>query len=51
MSLSQAVITVINYIIENELYSFKSLSDNAQQRLIEAYGPTFGEQVNRGLGL
>ena len=50
MSKSQAIITVVKYIIENELYSFKSLSDNAQKRLIDAYGPTFEEQVNKGLG-
>ena len=50
MSKSQAVITVIEYIIENELYNFKSLSENAQEKLIDAYGPTFEEQVNKGLG-
>ena len=51
MSLSQAVIIVVEYIIENELYNFKSLSDSTQKRLIDHYGPTFEEQVNLSLGL
>ena len=50
MSLSQAVITVVEYIIANELYSFQSLSEETQAKLICAYGPNFGQQVNLSLG-
>ena len=50
MSLSQAVITVVEYIIANELYSFQSLSEETQDKLIGAYGPNFGQQVNINLG-
>ena len=50
MSKNQAVVKVIEYIIENELYNFKSLSEKAQERLMNAYGANFGEQVNKGLG-
>ena len=50
MSLSQAVITVVEYIIANELYNFQSLSEEAQKRLVSVYGPNFGKQVNISLG-
>ena len=50
MSLSQAVITVVEYIIANELYNFQSLSEETQSKLISVYGPNFGQQVNLSLG-
>ena len=50
MSKSQAIATVIKYIITNELYSFQSLSEETQKKLVGAYGPSFGKQVNKGLG-
>ena len=50
MSLSQAVNTVVEYIISNELYDFQSLSMEAQERLTTAYGSNFETQVNKELG-
>ena len=50
MSLSQAVITVVEYIISNELYNFQSLSMETQERLTTAYGSNFKLQVNKALG-
>ena len=50
MSMNQAPIAVTEYIITNELYSFQSLSEETQDKLIGAYGPNFGQQVNINLG-
>ena len=50
MSLSQAVITVVEYIISNELYNFQSLSMETQKRLTTTYGSNFETQVNKELG-
>ena len=50
MSLSQAVITVVEYIISNELYNFQSLASETKKRLINAYGSNFETQVNKELG-
>lgn len=50
MSLSQAVITVVEYIISNELYNFQSLSMETQERLTTTYGSNFETQVNKELG-
>ena len=50
MSLNQAVITVVEYIISNELYNFQSLSMETQERLTTTYGSNFETQVNKELG-
>ena len=50
MSLNQAVSTVVEYIVSNELYNFQSLSVEAQERLTTAYGSNFELQVNKTLG-
>ena len=50
MSLSQAVITVVEYIVSNELYNFQSLSIETQERLTTTYGSNFETQVNKELG-
>ena len=50
MSLSQAVNTVVEYIVSNELYNFQSLSMETQERLTTAYGSNFELQVNKTLG-
>lgn len=51
MSKIQAIQTVAKYIVENELYNFKSLSDEAQKRLKTAFGSTFEIEVNKQLNL
>lgn len=50
MSKSQAIITVVEYIISNELYNFQSLSMETQERLTTTYGSNFETQVNKELG-
>lgn len=50
MSLNQAVNTVVEYIISNELYNFQSLSIETQERLTTTYGSNFETQVNKELG-
>ena len=50
MSLSQAVNTVVEYIVSNELYNFQSLASETKERLINAYGSNFETQVNKTLG-
>lgn len=50
MTLSSAITAVVEYIIAHELYNFQSLSDKAQERLLNAYGSDFGNQVNTCLG-
>lgn len=47
---SKAVFMVVEYIISNELYNFQSLTNETQERLIEAYGSNFEVQVNKALG-
>lgn len=50
MALNNAIVAVVEYIIAHELYSFQSLSDKAQERLLNAYGADFGNKVNASLG-
>ena len=50
MSLNRAVVTVVEYIISNELYNFQSLSMETQERLTTTYGSNFETQVNKELG-
>ena len=50
MSLNQAVVTVVEYIISNELYNFQSLASETKERLINAYGSNFETKVNKELG-
>lgn len=47
----RAVAMVVNFIRENELYSFKSLAESTQQRLINAYGTDIETNVNMSLGI
>ncbi len=46
-----AVGMVIDYIVSAGLYSFKSLADETQSKLIEAYGEDFENKVNARLAL
>lgn len=50
-NLSTAVGLVVEYIVTNGLYSFKSLAEETQQKLISAYGEKFEEKVNSQLVL
>jgi len=46
-----AVCMVIEYILSAGLYSFKSLTEDTQSKLIEAYGEEFEHKVNAQLAL
>lgn len=46
-----AVAMVVEYIVTSGLYSFKSLAEETQQKLIGAYGKDFESQVNAQLAL
>lgn len=49
--ISTAVSMVVEYIVTTGLYSFKSLAEETQQKLINAYGAEFEHQVNAQLSL
>ena len=51
MSVSKAVVMVVNFIQENELYSFQSLAEETQEKLISTYGKAFESKVNNCLNL
>lgn len=46
-----AVGMVVEYIVKGGLYNFKSLAEETQQKLIDAYGSNFEAQVNAQLSL
>ena len=46
-----AVKLVVEYIVSTGLYSFKSLAEETQEKLISAYGLEFESQVNAQLQL
>lgn len=46
-----AVKMVIDYIVTNGLYSFQSLAEETQTKLLSAYGASFEGKVNAGLQL
>ncbi len=50
-NLSSAVFMVAEFIIKNELYNFKSLAEETQQKLINAYGKGFEQEVNQRLAV
>ena len=50
-NINTAVIMVVDYIVSAGLYNFKSLAEETQQRLINAYGAGFENQVNARLTL
>ena len=47
----RAVAMVANFIRENELYSFKSLTESTQKKLINTYGADIETKVNMSLGI
>ena len=47
----KAIGIVVNFIRENELYSFKSLAESTQQKLINTYGTDIEVKVNMSLGI
>lgn len=49
-NVTSAVIMVVEFIVEHELYNFKSLAEETQERLISAYGSSFEQRVNQSLG-
>jgi len=49
--INTAVGMVVEYIVSAGLYSFKSLAEETQQKLINAYGASFEEKVNAQLTL
>lgn len=49
--INTAVRLVVKHIIQNGLYSFKSLTEDTQEKLINAYGADFEEKVNANLVL
>ena len=50
-NISVAVTMVVDYIVTNNLYSFESLTEETQQKLINAYGKYIGHHVNARLPL
>lgn len=46
-----ATAMVVNYIVTNELYNFKSLTEETQQKLINVYGVDIEHYVNAQLSL
>jgi hypothetical protein len=50
-SINTAVNIVVDYIVTTGLYNFKSLAEETQQKLINAYGSEFECQVNAQLSL
>lgn len=51
VSALSAVAMVVDYIIQADLYNFKSLSEETQARLLNAYGSDFEQKVDCCLGL
>ena len=51
VSTAKAVAMVVNFIQENELYSFQSLAEETQAKLIGTYGQAFETAVNGCLNL
>ena len=49
--INTAVTMGVEYIVSAGLYSFKSLAEETQQKLIHAYGAGFEHQVNARLSL
>lgn len=49
--INTAIGMVVDYIISLGLYSFKSLSDETQNKLEKTYGKDFGKKVNAQLSL
>lgn len=49
--INKAVGMVVEYIVATGLYSFKSLAEETQQKLIDAYGADFEHRVNAQLSL
>ena len=47
--ISTAVTMVTEYIVALGLYSFKSLTEETQRKLISAYGSDFEQKVNAQL--
>ena len=50
-NVNTAVGIVVDYIIQGGLYNFKSLAEDTQQKLINAYGASFEDKVNSQLAL
>ena len=50
-NVNTAVGLVVDYILSCGLYSFKSLAEETQQKLIHAYGTDFENRVNAQLQL
>lgn len=50
-NINTAVGLVVEYIVSCGLYSFKSLAEETQQKLINAYGVEFENRVNAQLQL
>lgn len=48
-NICKAVDMIVDYINENGLYDFNSLSDETQKKLTEAYGKYIGFHVNNKL--
>jgi hypothetical protein len=50
-NVNTAVGIVVDYIVTGGLYNFKSLAEETQQKLINAYGVDFEHRVNAQLSL
>ena len=48
-NINTAVTMVVEYIVSCGLYNFKSLEEETQQKLTNAYGADFEYQVNEKL--
>ena len=46
VGVGQAILMVVNFIEENELYNFQSLAEETQAKLISTYGTAFESAVN-----
>ena len=51
VSVSKAIVMVVNFIQENELYNFQSLAEETQTKLLDTYGSAFELAVNGCLSL
>ena len=50
-NIGMAIKMVVEFIQENELYNFQSLTENTQEKLLNTYGSNFESQVNSCLNL
>ena len=50
-NINTAVCMIVDYIVANNLYSFNSLTEETQEKLVNIYGESIERQVNSLLTL